>query len=282
MSFKIQQLIEPLLFPTVRLNNNTLNCTIKNKTILITGASYGIGEGLSYKLAIPGVHLILVARSIDKLLQIKNEIETAEIIVSVFQTDLTNPDEILSLIEFIKGNNFTIDIFINNAGKSIRRSIYESLERYHDFTRLMAINYFAPVQLMMYLIPVLEKNNGQVINVSGLNVLLAPTAYWAAYQSSKTAFDNWLRCIIPELNARGVIVSSIYLPLVKTRMIKPTKMYNNMPAMSIDNAVNIICKSINKRYKKFTPWWIFPLQIGTIISRSLFENVSAYYIKKRL
>lgn len=102
-----------------------------------------------------------------------------------------------------------LDVIVSNAGKSIRRSIHDSLDRYHDFTRTMAINYFAPVRLLLSIIPLLEKNKGQIINVSTINALLLPIPYWAAYQASKGAFDTWFRSVAPELNAIGIATTTI-------------------------------------------------------------------------
>ena len=184
---------EKLLFPPVHLSRKKLISKLQGKTILITGASFGIGEKLAYLLADLNIHMILVARTEQKLLTMKQEIETRAAKVSVFQADLRNPEEIRALLTFIHQLPDGLDLLVSNAGISIRRSIDKSLDRYHDFTRTMAINYFAPVQLLLSLIPLLEKNQGQVINVSTINVLLIPFPYWAAYQASKSAFDTWFQ-----------------------------------------------------------------------------------------
>jgi short-subunit dehydrogenase len=274
-------LLEFLLFPPVSLNENKLLQRLNNKTVLITGASYGIGESLAYKIAATGAHLILVARTADKLALVKKEVERLGGKASIFPTDLSNFEQVESLIISLSQLPNGIDIFINNAGKSIRRSINDSLDRYHDFTRTMAINYFGPVQLMLSLIPILKKNKGHVINVSAINVLLAPAPLWAAYQASKSAFDNWFRCAVPELNAAGISSTSIYLPLVKTRMIEPTTSYKNMPAMNSEHVARIICKTINTRRRRFAPWWLTFGQLGSVIFWYPWESLSAYFQKKK-
>lgn len=270
------------MFPPIGFNEERLRERLKGKTILITGASFGIGESLAYKLANTGVHLILVARTAEKLNSIKNKIEKQGGYVSVFPADLSKPAEVAALLPIIHQLPGGVDIVVNNAGKSIRRSINDSLDRQHDFTRTMAINYFGPVQLLLSLIPVLEKNKGHVINISSVSVLLAPAPYWAAYQASKSAFDNWFRCTSPELNATGVSTTSIYLPLVKTRMIAPTAKYQKMPAMNPDHVAAIICRAIINKRRKYAPWWLVFGQLASVIFRYPWEALNTYWLKKKL
>ncbi|MGU4885107.1 SDR family NAD(P)-dependent oxidoreductase, partial [Escherichia coli] len=121
----------------------------------------------------------------------KKEIEEKTAKVSIYQADLRNQEELKGLLAFL--HQWPLDIVVSNAGKSIRRSIYDCLDRYHDFTRTVAINYFALVQLLLSLIPLLERSQGQVINISTVNAMLIPVPYWAAYQASKSAFDTWFQ-----------------------------------------------------------------------------------------
>jgi len=268
------------LFPPVHLNEKKLRSKLQGKTILITGASFGIGEKLAYLLAGMNIHLILVARTEEKLLTMKREIEKKVAKVSVFQVDLRNSEEIKELLTFIHQLPDGLDFLVSNAGISIRRSINNSLDRYHDFTRTMAINYFAPVQLLLSLIPILEKNQGHVINISTINVLLIPFPYWAAYQASKTAFDTWFRSVAPELNAMGISTTTIYLPLVKTRMLLPTPGYQKLPAMSSDYVGKIICKSMYTQRQKYRPWWLILGQFTSIMFRGIWELSTPAILKK--
>jgi short-subunit dehydrogenase len=207
-------LLECILFLPTFFNEKKLSRNLKGKTIIITGASSGIGEELAYLLSDIDAHLILVARREEKLLTMKSVIEKGHAKVSVFKADLRNKEEMEGLLAYIHQLPEGLDVIVSNAGISINRSINHSLDRYHDFTRTMAINYFAPVKLLLSVIPLLEKNKGQVINISSVNALLIPTPYWASYQSSKSAFDTWFRSAAPELNAMGISTTSIYLPLV--------------------------------------------------------------------
>jgi short-subunit dehydrogenase len=141
------------------------------------------------------------------------------------------------------------------------------------------VNYIGPVQLLLSLIPVLVARQGHVINISAANVLLAPMPKWAAYQASKTAFDQWFRCVAPELNARGVSTTTIYLPLVRTRMIEPTKAYKSMPAMQPEHVAQLICKAIISRKHTYAPWWLILGQLASVLFRWPWEVMTSKYSK---
>lgn len=270
-----------LFFPFLGFNRAKLRERLVGKTVLITGASYGIGECLADSLADTGAHLLLVARTGEKLLEVQKRIEARGGRADVFPCDLTKTAEVETLLEALRQLPNGIDILVNNAGKSIRRSIFDSLDRFHDFTRTMNLNYFGPVQLMLSLIPILAARQGQVINISAINVLLAPMPKWAAYQASKTAFDQWFRCVAPELNSRGVSTTTIYLPLVKTRMIEPTKEYQNMPAMEPEQVAQLICKAIISRKRTYAPWWLGVAQLASVLFRWPWEVMMSRRLQQK-
>lgn len=274
-------LLESILFLPTWVNRGKLHAALDGKTVLVTGASFGIGESLIEELADSGAHLILAARTLEKLREIQDKVVARGGRATIFAIDLTQPAEIEKLLDALRLIEGGVDIFVNNAGKSIRRSIFDSLDRNHDFTRTMALNYFAPVQLMLGLIPILQKNRGHVISVSAVNVLLLPAAKWAAYQASKTAFDQWLRAVAPELNAVGVATSTVYLPLVRTRMIEPTEMYRKAPAMNPRHAARIIAKMIVTRRRRSAPWWLIFGEFASLILRRPFESLSSYLLRKK-
>ncbi len=274
--------LESILFlPPTRINEEKLSKKIAGKTVIITGASYGIGASIAYLLGKNNTKLILIARTEQKLIAMKKIIEQKGGNVKIFAINLYNEVEIDNFINYIKKSDIKIDIFINNAGKSIMRSIKKSLDRFHDFDRTMKLNYFTPVKLLLALIPSLSEKKGHIIDVSAINVLLTPAPYWAAYQASKSAFDNWFRCASPELNAMGIKTSSIYLPLVKTRMILPTKKYRKMPALSTIDVAMIVAKIIIKERKKYAPWWTIFAQLGGVIFRSVIERIFFKILNKK-
>ena len=273
--------LERFLFLPTYLNEEKLSSQLTGKTILITGASSGIGEELAYQLADINVHMVLVARRGEKLLAMKNEIEQKSAKVSVYQADLRNKEEMDGLLTFLHLLPEGLDVVVSNAGLSIKRPLNASLDRYHDFTRTMSINYFAPVQLLLSVIPLLKINQGQIINISTINALLLPIPYWAAYQASKSAFDTWFRSVGSELNAIGISTTSIYLPLVKTPMIEPTTAYRDMPAMTTKHVAKIISRSVYSRRKTYMPWWLIFGQVGSVIFRGVWDVSIPRILKKR-
>lgn len=268
-----------LFFPCLWFSRAQLCKRLAGKTVLITGASFGIGESLALTLAETKAHLLLVARTTDKLLEVKQKVEAKGGYAEIFPCDLSDPTAVQTLLQHLLQLPNGIDVVITNAGKSIRRSIFDSLDRLHDFSRTMNLNYFGPVQLLLALIPTLTLRRGQVINISAVNVLLAPPLTWAAYQASKTAFDQWFRCVGPELNARGVATTSIYLPLVRTRMIEPTKEYRNAPAMQPEQVASLICRAINSRRRSYGPWWLLAAQLASVLFRRPWEVLTTWYMR---
>jgi len=273
--------LERILYPSKRVNREKLEKIIHGKTILITGATYGIGECLACTLARKNVTLILVARTEDKLRQLKTELERKGATIYIYTANLQDLDQVDAMLQYLEGLPCEVDIFVNNAGKSICRSIEKSLDRFHDFTRTMTLNYYAPVKICLNLIPVLQKNKGQIINISSVNSLLAPAPYWAAYLASKSAFDKWVRSIAPESKLKGVAVTSIYPPLVRTRMIEPTESYKKAPAMQPQQMADIICRSIIKRSRRYSPWWTTIAELASVILRVPWEFLITNYIKRK-
>jgi short-subunit dehydrogenase len=273
------RLLEWFLFPPTSLSISALHQKIAHKTILITGASYGIGAATAHLLAAPNVHLILVARTQTRLQALQQELEHKGAMVDFYATDLTDAAQVEQLLHKLQPQK--LDIIINNAGHSILRSIHQAKDRYHDFERTMAINYLGPVRLLLPLLQKLETQAGHLINVSALNVLLLPAPYWSAYQASKTAFDQWFRCVAPELRAKGVICSSIYFPLVRTRMIAPTQAYQNTPALAPEQAAAILGKIMLTQKTQYKPWWAIFAQLGSAFFRRPWEWGCTWWIRRR-
>ena len=271
-----------LYFPFLWFSRSKLRQRLAGKTVLITGASFGIGESVAECLADTKVHLLLVARTADKLLEVKQKVEAKGGRADVFPCDLSDATAVQTLVKQLLQLPAGIDVVVSNAGKSIRRSIFDSLDRLHDFSRTMNLNYFGPVQLLLALIPSLVARRGHVINVSTANAVLLPPPKWAAYQASKTAFDQWFRCVGPELNARGVATTSIYLPLVRTRMIEPTREFKNLPAMQPEQVARLICRAINARRRWYGPWWLGAAELGSVLFRWPWEVLATWYLRRQL
>ncbi|WP_180077136.1 SDR family NAD(P)-dependent oxidoreductase [Acinetobacter sp. YH12251] len=223
---------------------------VNGKTILITGASSGIGLTTAHRLANAGAHVLLVARTKETLDAVKAEIEATGGKADVFPCDLNDMDSIDAVAQQILASVDHIDILINNAGRSIRRAVYESTDRFHDFERTMQLNYFGAVRLVMNLLPkMMIRREGHIINISSIGVLANATRF-SAYVASKAALDAFSRCLSAEVHSHNIAITSVYMPLVRTPMIAPTKIYKYVPTLSPEQATDLIAYAIVKRPKK--------------------------------
>lgn len=220
---------------------------VNGKNILITGASSGIGERTAYLLSDCGAHVILLARTEEKLKGVKETIEAKGGQASYYPCDLTDMDSIEKITAQIIADFDHIDVLVNNAGRSIRRSVHESVNRFHDFERTMDINYFGAVKIILGFLPtMIARKSGQIINISSIGVL-ANSPRFAAYVASKSALDAFSRCLAAEVKGDNITVTNIFMPLVRTPMIAPTKLYRYMPALMPDDAALMVAKAIVKQ-----------------------------------
>jgi short-subunit dehydrogenase len=228
----------------------SLSGAVRGRTVLITGASQGIGKSTALKLGDAGGSVLLVARSRDKLEDVATEVEQRGGSAHVHPCDLTDPDGVDRMAAEVLKQHGQVDVLVNNAGKSIRRSVDRSYDRFHDYQRTMQLNYFAPVKLILDLLPVMrEQGSGHIINISTMG-LQVNTPRFAAYLASKAALDAFSRSIGPEVLGDGVHITTIYMPLVRTPMIAPTKIYDRFPTLSPEDAADLICGAIRKRPKR--------------------------------
>ena len=217
---------------------------VKGKHIVITGASSGIGERTAFLLSECGAHVILLARTKDKLKIVADNIETLGGKASYYPCDLTDMDDIEDVSKRILADFGHVDVLVNNAGRSIRRSVHESVNRFHDFERTMDVNYFGAVKIILGLLPtMIGRKKGQIVNISSIGVL-ANSPRFAAYVASKSALDAFSRCLAAEVKGDNIKVTNIFMPLVRTPMIAPTKLYRYMPALMPDEAAMMIAKAI--------------------------------------
>lgn len=223
---------------------------VHDKIALVTGASSGIGMTVAKRLASAGAHVLLIARTEEKLLEVKAEIEQAGGKASVYPCDLNEMDAIDAVSKQILADVDHIDILINNAGRSIRRAVHESLDRFHDFERTMQLNYFGAVRLVLNILPhMINRKNGQIINISSIGVLANATRF-SAYVASKAALDAFSRCLSAEVHSHKISITTVYMPLVRTPMIAPTKIYKYVPTLSPEQAADLVAYAIVKRPKK--------------------------------
>jgi NAD(P)-dependent dehydrogenase (short-subunit alcohol dehydrogenase family) len=222
---------------------------VNGKTVVITGASSGIGRAAAIKIAAAGGIPLLVARTRSKLDEVKAEIEAAGGTAHVHSCDLSDYDAIESLVEQMLSEHPAIDMIVNNAGRSIRRSVKLSYDRFHDFERTVGLNYLSPVKLMLGLLPhMIERRSGHIVNVSSIGAQTNPPRF-SAYVASKAALDAWTRVASSEVIGDGVTFTTIHMPLVRTPMIAPTKIYDSFPTISPDEAADLICEAVRAKPK---------------------------------
>jgi NAD(P)-dependent dehydrogenase (short-subunit alcohol dehydrogenase family) len=223
---------------------------VNGKVVLITGASSGIGKAAAFKIAAAGGIPLLVARSADKLEETKQEIEAKGGTAYTYSADLSELDSIDNLVEQVLSDHPAIDVLVNNAGRSIRRSIALSNDRFHDFERTIQLNYLGTIKLTMGLLPHMrERHRGHIVNVSSIGVQTNPPRF-SAYVASKAALDAWTRVVSSEVIGDNVSFTTIHMQLVRTPMIAPTKIYDQFPTITPDDAADLICEAIRSRPKQ--------------------------------
>jgi NAD(P)-dependent dehydrogenase (short-subunit alcohol dehydrogenase family) len=224
--------------------DRSLRGHVAGKVVVVTGGSSGIGLATAVMMARAGAQVALVARSEDKLAEAILEIEADGGIARSFPADLTDMESCDAVIDKIAAEMGDIDVLVNNAGRSIRRAISASYDRFHDFDRCMQLNYFASLRLIMRVLPSMEKNRkGQVINISSIGVL-SNAPRFSAYVSSKAALDAFSRCASSEFSDTGINFTTINMPLVRTPMIAPTKMYDNVPTILPEEAAAMVKQAV--------------------------------------
>ena len=234
--------LDPALFV-----DRSLGGAVKGKRVLITGGSAGIGKAIAQRLAKAGAKTLIVARDIERLDLTREEFAVQGLEVETYSADIADPSQCAAMIERIMAEHGGIDILINNAGRSIRRAVENSYDRLHDVERLMRINYLAAVQLTMGFLPgMAERRSGHVVNISSIGVLTTAPRF-SAYVGSKSALEAWSNCAASEFLDRGVAFTNVNMPLVRTEMIAPTKLYQHVPTLDADEAAALAVEAIIDR-----------------------------------
>ncbi len=224
--------------------DRTLSGRVKDKVVVVTGSSSGIGKATALKLAEAGAKVILVARGEEKLLETKQEIDKLGGKAWICTADVSDMASCDALVARVLKEHGACDYLINNAGRSIRRGVINSFDRFHDFERTMQLNYFGSLRLIFGFLPkMIEQKRGHVINISSIGVL-SNAPRFSAYVASKSALDSFSACAASEFLDKGISFTTINMPLVRTPMIAPTKMYENVPTLSPEQAADLVVEAI--------------------------------------
>jgi NAD(P)-dependent dehydrogenase (short-subunit alcohol dehydrogenase family) len=237
--------LDPDLF-----KDRSLAGAVRGKIVLITGASSGIGRATAVKVADAGATVLLVARSIEKLEETKEEIAAAGGSAHIHRCDMSDIEDIERMAEEVLAYHGHVDILVNNAGRSIRRSVALSYDRFHDYERTIQLNYLGALRLILALLPMMRaRKSGHIVNVSSIGTQTNPPRF-SAYVASKAALDAFSRVIASEVIDDKVHITTINMPLVRTPMIAPTRMYDMFPAITPEEAAEMIAKAMVNRPKK--------------------------------
>ncbi|HVV97038.1 MAG TPA: SDR family oxidoreductase [Rhodanobacteraceae bacterium] len=227
--------------------DHSLGGKVKGRVVVITGGSSGIGKATARKVASAGAKVVVCARGADELAATKKEIEDAGGICHTYVADLADLASCDAFVKEVLADHGHVDILVNNAGRSIRRAISASYDRFHDFERTMQLNYFGALRLIMGVLPgMAERHRGHIVNISSIGVLTNSPRF-SAYVASKAALDAFSRCAQAEYSDNGVVFTTINMPLVKTPMIAPTKMYESVPTLTPEEAADIVVEAIVER-----------------------------------
>lgn len=223
--------------------DRTLKGTVAGKVVLITGGSSGIGLAAAHKFAEAGATTIICGRDQDKLDEACAEAKAKGYQFIAYSADIADMADCDRFVQLLIDNHGGVDFLINNAGRSIRRAIESSYDRFHDYERTMQLNYFGCLRVTMGFLPgMVEKRKGHVVNISSIGVLTNAPRF-SAYVASKAALDAWTRCASSEFADQGITFTTINMPLVRTPMIAPTKIYNNVPTLSPEEAADMIAQA---------------------------------------
>jgi thioester reductase-like protein len=237
--------LDPDLF-----RDRSLASVIKGKRVLITGASSGIGLQTAMMVGEAGGEVLLVSRTREKLEEVAKQVEELGGTAHVHPADLSDLEDIDRLAAEVLEQHGGVDVLVNNAGRSIRRSVERSYDRFHDFERTMQLNYFGALKLILAFMPGMrERKSGHIINVSSIGVQ-TNTPRFSAYVASKSALDAFSRCTAPEVVADNVKFTTVYMPLVRTPMIAPTDIYKAFPTLTPDEAAQMLCDAMIDKPKR--------------------------------
>lgn len=231
-------------------HEHELVSAVAGRVVLVTGASSGIGQQLALRLGAAGAHVLLVARRIERLDETLERIEAAGGAGEVHGCDLADADDVDRLAKEVLDRHSSVDILVNNAGRSIRRPVMLTQDRFHDFERTMQLNYFGSLRLTMALLPSMRRRRaGHIVNVSTGAVLMRMPEF-SAYVASKAAMEAFSDCAATELRHHRVHFTTVHMPLVRTPDVAQMDIWKPFPALTVDEAAELLCQAIVWRPKR--------------------------------
>ncbi|MFC9962732.1 SDR family NAD(P)-dependent oxidoreductase [Nocardia ignorata] len=241
---------------------------VEGKVVVITGASFGVGEATARWFAAAGARVVIAARSMDRLLEVAEEINAAGGEAYPYRLDLTDEQSVAEFAASVGYDLGEVDVLIHNAGKSLRRSVHLSYDRPKDITATTGANYLGPMRLTLALLPGMRaRGSGHIVNVSTVGIMFPNAPKWGFYLSSKLAFDWWMRAVGMEARADGVTLTTFYGGLLHTRMSAPSRWMRVLPGQTPDDAAKVLAKAVVKKPRTMTPLYGFPSAINATVFR---------------
>ncbi|AWT35605.1 epimerase [Deinococcus arenae] len=258
-----------LLSPPACRDLRALRAAVAGRAVLVTGASSGVGEATALRLGAAGATVLLLARREARLREVAAQIEGTGGRAVVIPADLSDPASVDGAARVVLATAPVLTGVVSNAGRSVRRRALDGAPR-ADLERLLAVNVTGPARLLLALRPALGQSVGQslgagsvVVNVSSVSARHVGAPRWGAYQGSKAAFDLWMQAAVAEWP--GVRGASVYLPLVRTPMIAPTRTYRRLPALSAAEAAEVVTLPFVRRVVRVAPWWLPGAEVAGIV-----------------
>jgi NAD(P)-dependent dehydrogenase (short-subunit alcohol dehydrogenase family) len=230
--------------------------TIKRGDAHVRGQAHGAGATV-----------LIVGRDQEKLDAAVREGAERGLVLLPCAADIADASQCDTLIDQIVRDHGGVEILVNNAGRSMRRGIEHSYDRFHDFERAMQVNYFGLRLTLGFLRGMAERRSGHVINISSIGVLTNAPRF-SAYVASNAAMEAWTRCAASEFFDRGVHFTTINMPLTRTAMIAPTRLYDHVPALTPEEAAELVVEAVVKRVSRIaTPLGLFGQIVHAISPR---------------
>lgn len=237
------------------LDGAALRRRVGGRTVVVTGASRGVGRAAAVRLAAAGAHVVLLARGAAALDEVADRVRGRGGCATTVTVDLRDTDAATAAAERVVADHGAPAVLVSNAGHSIHRDLADYTDRFHDVQRLAGVNLLGPIALALPLLDAMRSaRSGHVVSVGSAGMSL-PGPGWSAYVATKAGLDGWLRSVAPELRPHGVAVTSIHLPLTRTAMSAPTYTGSPLPALSADDAATWVCRAVLTRPRVVAPWW---------------------------
>lgn len=275
-----------LLHGRPRARDRRLSRAVTGRTVLVTGASSGIGRHVARRLAAAGARVVVTARSPGRLAALVREISATGGHAAAFPADLADPEQIRALARYVNDEHGGIDVLVNNAGHSLWRSFALTEYRPEDSLRMAEVNYLGPLRLTLALLPGMRARSTprgtgagptRIVNVSSIAVLLPTLPRMAAYVAAKSAFDTWLRGLATEVRRDGVRVTSVYLSVTRTRMTSATPWMRRVRPLSAEDSAGLVCDALAYRRSTVGPWWRWVVQACGQLGRGRAEALLAHW-----